>query len=460
MNQRFAIWECACVIAVLFASAAHALPPEQAQKMYDQISPSLVVVQYNYVGELQRQEVLGEGVVVGEEGLVMASMALFPPQLPDEQMKDFKIIIPGDEEKELDAVFLGRDERSDMAFLKTKEPQKWRAVKFEDAPVKVGEEIISVGLLPKDAGYKSYYAQSIVSANLRGPVPMVMVSPEGLATVGSPAFNAQGKAIGFVQYQQGQNPFLNRNQGAMNSVSVPARFFVPARDFDKSLSSPPNGEPIPIPWLGADLTALNKEVAEYYNLKGQPAIQIGDVIPDSPASRAGLKTGDKIVKFNGQALERGDEPEETAQILIRKVHWLKPGEKVTLTILRERDKPPTDIQLTLEARPKQPNTAKRKYFDDLGFGVRDVVFADTYSKRLPADTKGVVVAVVKPQSSAASAKLQPNDLITQLNKEPVEGLADFTKKYSDFREKSPKELVVLQVNRGQRTELIKIEPPQ
>src|SRR5436305_7400367 len=171
-------------------SIAWATPPQDAQKLYDEISPSLVAVQYTVDGEFGRRELIGQAVIVGEEGIVIASLALFPTQIPDEQMKDFKIIIPGDEEKELDAVFLGRDERSDLAFIKTKEPQKWKALKFEERVLKVGDEIISVGLLPKEAGYKPYYTQAQVSALLRGPVPHVLTTNEGLAAVGSPVFTA------------------------------------------------------------------------------------------------------------------------------------------------------------------------------------------------------------------------------------------------------------------------------
>src|SRR3954454_6857301 len=97
----------ACLIAGLFLTQiAFALPPEEAQKLYDQISPSLVAVQYTVDGEFGRRELIGQGVIIGEEGTVITSLALFLTQIPDEQMKDFKVTIPGDEEKEIDAVFL------------------------------------------------------------------------------------------------------------------------------------------------------------------------------------------------------------------------------------------------------------------------------------------------------------------------------------------------------------------
>ena len=428
--------------------------------MYDEITPSLVAVQYTVDGEFGRRELIGQGVVIGEEGAVIASLALFPTQIPDEQMKDFKIIIPGDEEKELDAVFLGRDERSDLAFLKTKEAQKWKALKFEEQALKVGDEVISVGLLPKEAGYKAYYAQARVAALLRGPIPHVLTTNEGLAAVGSPVFTADGKAIGLVAYQSGQSMLLNGNSAAIQTLNTPPRFFVPARDFLPSLADPPKGEPLRLPWLGAPLIGLTKEVAEYYNMKNATAAQVGEVIPQSPAAKAGLKAGDKIIKINGEKLERGDEPDETPRILLRKIRRMKAGDKIVLTVLREKDKPASDVTVTLEEQPRQANLAKRYFAEDLGMAVRDVVFADTYAKRIAADTKGVVVDFVRQASSAFSAGLRRNDFVTEINKTPVTNLENFKTTYKDFREKHPKEQVVLVVIREQKTEVIKIEPPQ
>ncbi len=443
------------------APVVRALPPDEARKIYQSVSPSLVVVQYTWDSEFGRRELLGQGVVVGKEGLVMASLAVFPLQIADEQMKEFKIILPGDDEKEFDAVFLGRDERSDLAFLKTREPQQWQAIQFEDAPVDVGDPIASVGLLPKNAGYKAYYAEAAVQAVLRGPVPHVLVSPSGLASVGSPVFSAEGKAIGLVSFQQNQTQWLAASgAGIPQSITSPPRYFVPARDFMMSLRDLPDGKPLSIPWIGAQLSGLNKEVAEYYGLKGTPVAQIGEVIPDSPAQKAGLRPGDKIVKVNGQALERGDEPMETPMIFLRKIRRMKNGEAIKLTVLREKGRPTIETTLVLEEQPTPAHVVRRFYAEDLGMSMREVVFADTYTKRVSRDTKGVVASFVRESSSAATAGLRLGDLVTHLNKNPVTNLDGFRKQYAEFRAKYPKDVVVLLVVREQRTEVIKIEPPQ
>jgi serine protease Do len=451
------------IVMCLAILAPGAVGPDTAQKLYDRVSPSLVAVQYTWESELGRREVIGSGVVVGDEGLVVASLAVFYTAIPDEQMKDFKIIVPkvDEEEQELDAIFVGRDERTNLAFLKTKEPQKWKAIKFEQQPVKVGQTILSVGLMPKAAGYHSYFTESTVSASLRGEVPMVMVSG-GLATVGSPVFSDDGKAIGLVSLQTEQQVLLNDQRNPLAALTNPPLFFVQTKDFIQSLEDPPvAGVPMKLPWIGVpQLTGLKKEVAEYYGLKNQPAVQVGDVIPNTPAEKSGLKQGTIIVKMNGKPLERGDEPEEIPAILRRKLMRLKVGDQVTFSVLTEKDKPLKEISITLEEQPHRANVAKRYFAEDLGFSVREIVFYDTYVRKLPAESKGVVIALIKPQSSAASAHLANNDLVTEINGKPVTDLEQFKQEYQVFRKEKPKEAVVLVVLREGKTTVIRVEPPQ
>jgi S1-C subfamily serine protease len=118
------------------------------------------------------------------------------------------------------------------------------------------------------------------------------------------------------------------------------------------------------------------------------------------------------------------------------------------------------VQIKLEERPKGANLAPRMYNEDLGFGVRATVFMDSYIRKLPADTKGVVVSIVKPQSAAYAAKLQTNDLISELNGTNVTNLDQFKKALEAFRKDKPKEAIVLVVLREGNTQTIRIEPPQ
>src|SRR5881275_2006021 len=51
--------------------------PDAAEKLYQRVSPSLVVVKYTWEGEMGRREMSGTGVVVGTDGLIMTSGSLF-----------------------------------------------------------------------------------------------------------------------------------------------------------------------------------------------------------------------------------------------------------------------------------------------------------------------------------------------------------------------------------------------
>ena len=92
----------------LLAGQSRAITPDEAQKLYQRVTPALVAVQYTIDGEFGRREFIGQGIVIKEDGTVMVSLALFPIQIPDEQMKDFKIIIPGDPVHSCKAASCGR----------------------------------------------------------------------------------------------------------------------------------------------------------------------------------------------------------------------------------------------------------------------------------------------------------------------------------------------------------------
>ena len=92
--------------------------------------------------------------------------------------------------------------------------------------------------------------------------------------------------------------------------------------------------------------------------------------------------------------------------------------------------------------------------------MREMVFIDRYVRKLDDDAKGVVVALIKPQSSAASAKLAREDLVQEMNGKAVTDLKQFQDDYKALRKEKPREAIVLVVLRENATQTIRIEPPQ
>src|SRR6478672_5708085 len=190
-----------------FAAAQATQPtPETEGDLYERIVPSLVAVQWTWTYEYGRMDFVAAGVVVRDDGLIAIPMQAADPGVPDVQMGDFKIIIPSREqhdEQEMEAVFQGRDERGDLAFVKPKETsgRKWTPVKFDDVPINIGDRVSSVGMLVKSSGYRPFLSGGIVGGTLRGELPTFIVTSGRLAAVGAPVFNDRGQAIGFVNAQ-------------------------------------------------------------------------------------------------------------------------------------------------------------------------------------------------------------------------------------------------------------------
>jgi serine protease Do len=454
-------------------TARCATSPEEAQKLFERVVPSLVAVQFTWEYEYGKGDFVMPGVVVSEDGLVLLPGGELLPRIPVMQVKDIKVIVPqlDKEHEELEAELVGRDPRNDTNLVRPKQSSRtWKPIKFEKFEAKVGEPVLSVGLMPKDAGYRPFLAEGIVGGFARGDMPFVIVTGGGLAATGAPVFNSGGQAIGWVNYYSG-TPYLlhatlarrGEQIDELRSLILAPRLFVPTPGFIQTLEDPPvNGERLKLPWMGLpNLNGLNKDVAQEYGLENQPAIEVGDVVPGSPAEAAGIKVGMKIVKVNGQGIERGDSPNELPGIFWRKIIRMHVGDKVKLSVLTARDKPMQEIEVTLGEQPKDAIYAARYWAEDLGFGVRELVFEDTYERKQPADLKGVIVAMIKADSAAASGKLSREDIITRLNSIPVTDIVQFEREYKTLRSEKPKEAVVLVVMKNDgSTQTIRIEPPQ
>jgi S1-C subfamily serine protease len=561
------------VLALAAFSAHPVLADDHAQAIYDKVSPSLVAVQFTYAGETVQRDFIVPGIVVSDSGLVMIPINLIG-QMPDEQLTKFKIIIPhlDRDNEEVDAVFQGRDERADVAFVKAGEPKaaeaekpekpekpdkqkagkkagkdgddkdgddkddadkddadkddkagkvekavkpghdkqkvekdddenkdkdkddkemkdagkgdaekagpkppaapiKWTPLAFSDEKPAVGDAVYTVGMLAKSGGYHTFLTRSMVAAQLRGPVKQTMVSEGGLGSPFAPVLTADGNAVGLVNYSgtgelllDDTKPDQESAQSRFLSELSTNKYFKVGSEFSYALKDPPTpGHPVPLPFSGLmEMSGLGKNDAALFGLENKVAVQINDILPGSPADKAGLKNKQVITLVDGQPIERGDMPDEAVGILQRMLLKKNPGDVVTFTVVDAKDKPARQVKVTLAPYPKRELTAERYYTDEIGFGVREMVPLDRYRLKLKKDEKdGVLVTALKQGGSAVSAGLRPNDMITKINDEPVTSLEAFKTSYEGFRKDHEHDAIVLQVHRvGGTDETIRIEPPQ
>ncbi|MCU0981650.1 MAG: PDZ domain-containing protein, partial [Pirellulaceae bacterium] len=157
--------------------------------------------------------------------------------------------------------------------------------------------------------------------------------------------------------------------------------------------------------LGALIQDLNEDLAKSFNFDSTKGVLIGDVLDDSPAKKAGLKSGDIVVEFNGK-------PMDNANQLRMAVAAIGPGTSSELTIVRDGKRQTVKIttdELTDETAKAGPSGAEESSAD---FGLTVQTLTPELAERLgyEQNQQGVVITDVNGTSIAARAGLRQGDL--------------------------------------------------
>jgi serine protease Do len=177
-------------------------------------------------------------------------------------------------------------------------------------------------------------------------------------------------------------------------------------------------------YLGISMNDVTPENAQFFNLKDATGAIVAQVVPDSPAAHAGLKSGDVIDQLNGHKIIDGsalqvavsqDQPGDTIQLGI-----LRSGSPMTLSVkVGEYQKSGTQLaENTSGAAPE--NTGK------LGLAVDDLDSGARQQLNVPSEVKGAAIAQVRPGSPADDAGLQPGDVVLEVNRKPVTSAEQFS----------------------------------
>jgi serine protease Do len=170
------------------------------------------------------------------------------------------------------------------------------------------------------------------------------------------------------------------------------------------------------PQLGARVGSVRAVDAEVYNLTEVRGAVIAAIDPqDGPAATAGLRPGDVVLALNGQPI-RDD------------VHFItslaehRPGERVTLGIVRDGRSMDVAVQLGEFARPPQPRAAPAERNDRpeqvLGFTVRDLTPAEAGRAGFRGEG-GVVLESVPENTAAWLVNLREGAIVLAINGQRV-----------------------------------------
>jgi serine protease Do len=219
--------------------------------------------------------------------------------------------------------------------------------------------------------------------------------------------NAHGELVGI-------NTFIISNSGSFAGAgfAIPAQIAKATADQIIKTGSVHHG------YLGISMNDVAPENAHFFNLTDASGAIVSQVMPDSPASRAGLQNGDVIEQLNGQKMVNGG----ALQVAIS---GITPGTRVQLGILRNGH--PQTGNLTVGEFHADRQLADRSDNGNdstgqggkLGLAMSDITPDVRQQLNLPNEVKGAAIQSVRPGSPAEDAGLQPGDIILQVNRQDV-----------------------------------------
>jgi serine protease Do len=345
-----------------------------------------------------------------------------------------KISVRTSDDRTLKATLVGRDPATDLAVIKV-EGSRFPFVSFEDrAKPRVGDWVVAVGN-PFNLGGTA--TAGIVSALNRSNVSgssyvdyMQIDAPINRGNSGGPSFDLEGRVVG-----------VNSAIFTPSGGSVGIGFDIPA-DVAASVSKQliAHGK-VSRGFIGATIQDLTPEIAESLGLAAHHGALVADVTPDGPSARAGLRSGDLVLKVDGHTVT-------SASDLTRQVALASQGSAIRLDIRRDG----RDQALTVRSglRPSEQQLALNDG------GAAGAPSGGLGLRVAPHSGGGLTVERVMPGSDAGQKGLRPGDVIEQVGGRAANSADDVAHALASARIAGRKDILLL-VARGGRHIYLPVE---
>lgn len=355
---------------------------------------------------------LGTGFIIREDGLILTNSHVVS------QADIIKVQLSENSKELFEAEVIGQDPRTDVALIKIDAKKKLPVAALgSSGDLKVGEWVAAFG---NPYGHGHTLTKGVVSAIGRkideiNLLPFIQTDASiNPGNSGGPLVNSRGQVIGV--------------NTAIDARAQGIGFAIPIDDVKAILPQLEEKGRIDRGFLGIAMTDLDEASAKDLGLKTTDGTLVGEVVPGSPAEKAGLKPYDFIVSFNGKKIT-------SSRDLVTNVQRLTAGTKTELELIRDGKK--KEIKVTLGEQPGQERRIGRnsgKSYEgqkapfDLGFKISDYSRNLAKEFRIPPLKKGQPIVIEVEQGSPASrAGLAPGDVILDVNKKPVYTARDVIK---------------------------------
>ena len=271
---------------------------------------------------------IASGFIISTDGLIVTNK-----HVVNDIQASYKVITKDDKTHEIQKIY--RDPVNDLAILKI-ETDGLKPIEMGDSDnLKVGQFVIAIGTALGE--FRHTVTTGVISGLGRG------------ITAGSPFEGYVERLDNVIQTDAAINPG-NSGGPLLNSagqvigvnVATAARgenisFAIPINVIKAAIENFNQTGRFARPFLGVRYRMISRDLA-LLNEVPQGAY-IVEVVADSPAAKAGVKTGDIVTKFNNQPLR--EKEEDLAKLINQK----KIGDKVKITIWRDGEEAESEVIL-------------------------------------------------------------------------------------------------------------------
>jgi len=354
----------------------------------------------------RRAQSLGSGFIIdAQEGIVVTNNHVI------DGADEINVILQ--DKTSIRAELVGTDPRTDIAVLRIKHDKPLAAVAFGDSDQsEVGDWVIAIG---NPFGFGGTVTAGIVSARGRdigqGLYDDFIQTDASInqGNSGGPLFNMRGQVIG-----------INTAIVSPSGVSAGLGFSIPSNMATRVVAQLRDAGRVRRGWIGVNIQGVTDDIAEALRLPaGTRGALVARAQEDGPATKAGIRSGDVIIRFNGVAV-----PEMRA--LPRIVADNTVGSSVPVVIWRDGKE--ETVTITLGELPTEQRQAEAPAAPSVqgpvelaGLGLRVAAITNELRQRfnLKPEQRGVVIVEVVPGSAAAERELRPGDVIVEVQQQRV-----------------------------------------
>jgi serine protease Do len=312
-------------------------------------------------------------------------------------------------------------------------------VKFAEHAPQVGDWVVAVG---NPFGLGGTVTAGIVSARGRDIGASAyddyiqIDAPINKGNSGGPAFDVNGNVIG-----------VNTAIYSPSGGSVGIGFDIPADTAKMVVAQLKDKGYVTRGWLGVQIQPVTAGVAESLGMKKAEGALVDEPQPNTPAAKAGIKSGDIIIALNGETVK-------DARELARTIGMMAPNTSIKLDILRNGEVSTVTATLGQMPKEKQAEAQAEKPKPTSGVPYLGLMLAPA-NEVAGSGGKGVVITGVDPNGAAAEQGLQTGNVILDVGGKAVVNAGDVRSALNDAKNHGKRD-VLMKVKAGDATKFVAV----